>query len=82
MKHFLGYRLGTHSRLIVVGCCAGVSRDGSVCPHCFGGAVGDALHMTFECAYIQPLQEQLFTAAAHERMREIFSQSDKVAGSI
>ena len=82
MKRFLGYRLGTHGLPVAVGRRTGVSRDDRVCPHCFGGAVGDELHMTFECAYIQPLREQyghLFATDVHHGMREFCSQSDKVA---
>ena len=80
MKRFLGFRLGSHKLPVAIGRRSGVARELRLCQHCVQGAVGDELHMVFECPHLQPLRDEfshLFGPTTVD-MRSFFSQQDKV----
>ena len=59
-----------------------VSNFATCCPiqNCVQGAVGDELHMVFECPHLQSLRDEfshLFGPTTTD-MRSFFSQQDKV----
>ena len=83
MQRFLQsiVRLGCHGLPIAFGRLAGighVDRANRVCLACNSGAIGDEMHMGFECAALAPLRQQhadLFTPHT-DTMRSFFAQQD------
>ena len=49
MKRFLQFRLGCHKLPIATGLRAGVVRASRHCTFCSAGALGDEMHLVFEC---------------------------------
>ena len=73
MQQFLQFRLGCHGLPIATGRLAN-----RVCLACNSGAVGDDVHMVFECTALAPLRQQhadLFTPHT-DTMRSFFAQQD------
>ena len=83
MQRFLQFRLGCHSLPIAAGRWAGaahVDRAHRVCLACNSGAVGDEMHLVFECAALASLRSRyasLFTGST-DTMRSFFAQPDHV----
>ncbi len=81
MQRFLQFRLGCHSLPIAAGRCAGaahVARAQRVCLACNSGAVGDEMHLVFECtalAFLRSRYASLFTGST-DTMRSFFAQPD------
>ena len=81
MQRFLQFRLGCHGLPIATGQLAGIGhvhRANRVCLACNSGAIGDEMHMVFECAALAPLRQQhadLFTPHT-DTMRSFFAQQD------
>ena len=85
MKRFLQFRRGRHKLSIATGRRAGVVRASRHCTFCSAGALGDKMHLVFECAYL--VFECAFLAALRAKyadlfttttttMRSFFAQSD------
>ena len=73
MQQFLQFRLGCHGLPIATGQLAN-----RFCLACNSGAVGDDVHMDFECTTLAPLRQQhadLFTPHT-DTMRSFFAQQD------
>ena len=83
MQRFLQFRLGCHSLPVAAGRLAGaahVDRAHRVCLACNSGAVGDEMHLVFECAALASLRSRyasLFTGST-DTMRSFFAQPDHV----
>ena len=78
MKRFLQFRLGCHKLPIATGRRAGVVRASRHCTFCSAGALGDEMHLVFECASLAALRAKyadLFTTTT-TTMRSFFAQSD------
>ena len=81
MQRFLQFRLGCHGLPIAAGRLAGdghVDRSHRVCSCCSGGALGDEMHLVFECAALTHLRQRhasLFTNHT-DTMRSFFAQQD------
>ena len=81
MQRFLQFRLRCHGLPIATGRLAGtghMDRANRVCLACNSGAIGDEMHMVFECATLAPLRRQhadLFTPHT-DTMRSFFAQQD------
>ncbi|DBB01575.1 TPA: hypothetical protein ACH3X1_000223 [Trebouxia sp. C0004] len=81
MQRFLRFRLGCHSLPIAAGRFAGaahVPRAHRVCLACNSDAVGDEMHLVFECTPLTSLQSRyasLFTGST-DTMRSFFAQPD------
>ena len=81
MQRFLQFSLGCHGLPIATGRLAGaghVDRANRVCLACNSGAIGDEMHMVFECAALVPFRQQhadLFTPHT-DTMRSFFAQQD------
>ncbi|KAL3157281.1 hypothetical protein ABBQ38_001513 [Trebouxia sp. C0009 RCD-2024] len=81
MQRFLQFRLGCHGLPVAAGRLAGadhVDRVHRVCTCCSSGAVGDEMHLVFECAALAPLRQRyasLFTVRT-DTMRSFFAQQD------
>ena len=61
MQPFLQFRLGYHGLPIATGRWAGtdhVDRTNRVCLACNRDAIGDEMHMLFECAALAPVKQQ------------------------
>ncbi len=83
MRRFLQFRLGSHGLPVAVGRLSGaghLDRADRVCTSCDGHAVGDEMHMIFECAAVQPLRAlyaNLFTTDT-DTMPRFFAQEDRL----
>ena len=83
MQRFLQFRLGCHSLPVAAGRLAGaahVDRAHRVCLACNSGAVGDEMHLVFECAALASLRSRyasLFPGST-DTMRSFFAQPDHV----
>ncbi len=83
MQRFLQFRLGCHGLPVAAGRLAGaahVGRAHRVCLACNGGAVGDEMHLIFECTALASLRSRyasLFTDTAGT-MRSFFAQPDHI----
>ncbi len=83
MQRFLQFRLGCHSLPVAAGRLAGaahVDRAHRVCLACNSGAVGDEMHMVFECTALASLRSRfasLFTGST-DTMRSFFAQPDHI----
>ncbi len=83
MQRFLQFRLGCHGLPVAGGRLAGaahVGRAHRVCLACNGGAVGDEMHLIFECTALASLRSRyasLFTDTAGT-MRSFFAQPDHI----
>ena len=83
MQRFLQFRLGCHGLPVAAGRLAGaahVDRAHRVCLACNSGAVGDEMHLVFECAALSSLRSRyasLFTGST-DTMRSFFAQPDHV----
>ena len=81
MQRCLRFRLGCHSLPVAAGRFAGaadVARAHRVCLACNSGAVGDKMHLTFECTALATLQSwyaSLFTGST-DTMRSFFPHPD------
>ena len=81
MRRFLQFRLGCHSLPVAAGRFAGaahVARAHRVCLACNSGAVGDEMHLVFECTALASLRSRyasLFTGST-DTMRSFFAQPD------
>ena len=81
MQRFLQFRLGCHGLPVAAGRLAGaghVSRAQRICTCCNSGAVGDEMHLVFECVALAPLRQRyatLFTGLT-DTMRSFFAQHD------
>ena len=81
MQRFLQFRLGCHGLPIATGRLAGaghVGRANRVCLACTSGAIGDEMHLVFQCAALAPLRQRhadLFTPPT-DTMRSFFAQQD------
>ena len=77
MLSFLQFRLGCHGLPVAAGRLAGaghVDRAHMVCTCCNSGAVGDEMHLVFECAALIPLRQRyasLFTGRTDTMPSEI-----------
>ena len=81
MQQFLRFRLGCHGLAIATGRLAGtghVEKPNRVCLVCNSGAIGDEMHMVFECAALAPLRRQHadFFTPHTDTMRSFFAQQD------
>ncbi len=83
MQRFLQFRLGCHGLPVAAGRLAGaahVGRAHRVCLACNGGAVGDEMHLIFECTALASLRSRYassFTDTAGT-MRSFFVQPDHI----
>ncbi|DBA76095.1 TPA: hypothetical protein ACH3X1_009839 [Trebouxia sp. C0004] len=83
MQRFLQFRLGCHSLPVAAGRLAGaahVARAHRVCLACNSGAVGDEMHLVFECTALASLRSRyasLFTGTTGT-MRSFFAQPDHI----
>ena len=83
MQRFLQFRLGCHGLPVAAGRLAGaahIDRAHRVCLACNSGAVGDEMHLVFECAALASLRSRyasLFTGST-DTMRSFFAQPDHV----
>ena len=81
MQRFLQFRLGYHGLPIATGRLAGaghVDRANRVRLACNSGAIGNEMHIVFECTALAPLRRQhadLFTPRT-DTMRSFFAQQD------
>ena len=78
MKRFLQFRLGCHKLPIATGRRAGIVRASRQCTCCNAGALGDEMHLVFECASLAALRAKyadLFTSNT-TTMRSFFAQSN------
>ncbi len=81
MKRFLQFRLGCHSLPIAAGRFAGaahVARAHRVCLACNSGAVGDEMHLVFECTALASLRSRYayLSTGATDTMRSFFAQPE------
>ena len=77
-RRFLQFRLGCHS-LPLAGA-AHVARAHRVCLACNSGAMGDEMHLVFECTALASLRSRyasLFTGTT-DTMRSFFAQPDHI----
>ncbi len=81
MQRFLQFRLGCHKLPVAAGRLAGaehVARALRVCTCCGSGAIGDEMHLVFECAALTSLRHHyadLFTDDT-TTMRSFFAQQN------
>ena len=79
MQRFLQLRLGCHGVPIADGRLAGhVDRANRVCLACNSSAIGDEMHMVYECTALAPLRQQhadLFMPCT-DTMRSFFAKQD------
>ena len=83
MQRFLQLRLGCHGLPVAAGRLAGaghVGRAQRVCTCCSSGAVGDEMHLVFECATLAPVWQRypsLFTSDTGT-IRSFSAQQDQL----